>query len=131
MIGRILVAGQNRGTGGSRSKYPEIYMMRSSTDGYYFRLETFELNTLTDVKSPNVLEFIPRSTRSIRPGDVIRLYQPESSESVYEVYHEPGVGPTNYFIDGISAETRNIFPLNSVNTMQDNSQPLLIVELGM
>ena len=129
MIGRILVAGQNRGTGGSRDKYPEVHIMRFSTPGYYLRVESFELNQLTDVKSPNVLEFNPRSTRSVRPEDVIRVYQPQASESVYEVYHEPGVGPTNYYIDDISQATRNIFPLNSIS-MRDNSQPLFIVELG-
>ena len=103
--------------------------MRPSALGYYFELETFELNQPSDVKSPNVLEFTPSSSRSIRPGDVIRLYQPVSSESVYETYHEPGVGPVNYYIDGISSETRNVFPLRSVS-MQDNSQPLFIVELS-
>ena len=123
------MAGQNRGTGGSRDNYPEIHIMRFSTPGYYLRVESFELNQLTDVKSPNVLEFTPRSTRSVRPEDVIRVYQPEASESVYEVYHEPGVGPTNYYIDDISPATRNIFPLNSMS-MRDNSQPLFIVELG-
>ena len=128
-IGRIVVAGQNRGTGGGRNRYPEIHMMRLSSPGYYLRYATFQLNQLTDVQSLNVVEFSPTSMPSIQPGDVIRLYQPQSSQSVFEVYHEPGVGPLNYYINGMSIETTSVFPVNSVS-MRDNSQPLFIVELG-
>ena len=129
-VGRIVVAGQNRGNGGDRSRYPEIHMMRLSGQGYYIRYATLKLNELVNVKSPNLLEFAPSSNPSVRRGDVIRLYQPESSESVYEVYHEPGVGPRNYYInEGIAGEYRSVFPVNSVSS-QDNSQPLFIVELG-
>ena len=128
-IGRILVAGQSRGTGGSRDSYPEVHIMRLSTPGYYLRVDKFELNEAVTVRSPNVLEFTIASSMYVRPGYVIRMYQPESGDSVYQMYHEPGVGPRNYYIDGLTPTTTNVFPVESIS-MEDTSQPLLIVELG-
>ena len=128
-IGRILVAAQNRGRSGNRNRYPEIFLMRLSTPSYYIRMANFTLNEYTDIKSPNVLEFIASSSTYARQDDVIRIYQPQSSDSVYQVYHEPGVGPNNYYISGITSNTRNAFPVESVSS-QDTSQPLFIVELG-
>lgn len=128
-IGRILMAAQDRGTGGDRDHYPEIHVMRQSTPDYYIRVDGFELNQLTAVNSPNVLEFTVISSTNVRPGDVIRIYQPESDESVYQVYHEPGVGPNNYYINGFPPATRTVFPVASIST-EDVSQPLYIVELS-
>ena len=128
-ISRILVAAQNRGHSGSRDSYPEIYLMRRSPLPYYLRIADFTLNAFSDIKSPNVLEFTASSSPYTRQGDVIRIYQPRSSDSVYQAYHEPGVGPNNYYINGISPITRNAFPIESLSS-QDTSQPLFIVELG-
>ena len=124
------MAGQNRGTGRGRDKYPEIHMMKQSSQGYYIRHGTLILNELVRAHGPNLLEFAASSTPVIRQNYVLRLYQPESSESVYEIFHEPGVGPVNYYLNaGITGEYRNVFPVNSVS-LQDNSQPLFIVKLG-
>lgn len=131
-IGRILVAAQNRGSGGNRDSYPEIHIMRKTNPSYYHRIASFELNELTGIRSPNLLEFVANGSYAntyARSGDVVRIYQPSSSDSVYGVYHEPGVGPNNYFINGYPSNTRTVFPLRSISS-QDNSQPLFIVELG-
>ena len=125
------MAAQNRGTGGGRNRYPEIHVMRLANPAYYLRTADFPLNELElpTIKSPNILEFTVSSSPYVRPGDVIRIFHPEASNSAYEVYHEPGVGPNNYFIDGLPPNTRTIFPIESVS-MEDTSQPLIIVELG-
>ena len=123
------MAAQHRGNGGGRDSYPEIHVMRLSNPAYYIRIAAFKLNELPDVNTPNVLEFTASGSSTIRPGDVIRIYQPRSTESVYGVYHEPGVGPNNYYINGFSANTRTVFPVQSVSS-EDNSQPLFIVELS-
>ena len=103
--------------------------MRSSGPLYYIRMANFTLNEFSDIKSPNVLEFIANSSTYTRQNDVLRIYQPQSSSSVYQVYHEPGVGPNNYYMNGITSNTRNAFPIASISS-QDTSQPLFIVELG-
>lgn len=106
--------------------------MRKTNPSYYHRIASFELNELTGIRSPNLLEFVANGSYAntyARSGDVVRIYQPSSSHSVYGVYHEPGVGPNNYFIDGYPSNTRTVFPLRSISS-QDNSQPLFIVELG-
>lgn len=128
-IGRILIAAQNRGSGGGRDKYPEIHVMYSSNPAYYLRRVKLQLNELSAVNSPNVLEFTPNSSTSIRPGDVIRVYQPPPSDSVYEVYHEPGVGPQNHYINGLPTTTETVFPIESLSR-EDVSQPLFRVELS-
>lgn len=129
-IGRILVAAQNRGTGGGRDRYPQIQVMRASSPSYYLLQVNFDLNELTAVNSPNVLEFTATSSTYIRAGDVIRIYQPPASDSVYQIHHEPGVGPQNYYInDGFRANTRTVFPIGLVSS-EDVSQPLFRVELS-
>lgn len=100
--------------------------------GYYTRIALFTLSELADVNSPNVLEFIASGTFSsiyTLPGDVIKIYQPQKSTSVYSVYHEPGTGPTNYYIDGMSILTTATFPTTSLSST-DRSRPLVIVQLS-
>ena len=103
--------------------------MRLFHPTYYLLDENLQLNELSTVNSPNVLEFTPTRSISIQPGDVIRIYQPPPSDSVYEVYHEPGVGPQNHYIDGFPSTTRTVFPLDRLSS-EDVSQPLFRVELS-
>lgn len=131
-IGRILVAGQNRGSGGNRNQYPEIHLMRPGVLGYYNRIAVFTLSELNDVNSPNVLEFVASGTFSsiyTLPGDVIKMYQPQKTTSVYSLYHEPGTGPINYYINGMSILTASTFSTTS-HSSTDNSRPLIIVQLS-
>ena len=126
------MAGQNRGRGGRRNEYPEVHVMRLLTRGYYSRIAAFTLNELNAVNSPNVLEFVASglyASTSISPGDVIRVYQPQETTSVYTLYHEPGTGPSNYYINGMPFSTKFTFPTTSLSST-DRSRPLLIVQLS-
>ena len=126
------MAGQNKGRGGSRTEYPEVHVMRLLTRGYYNRIAAFTLNELNDVHSPNILEFVASglyASTTILPGDVIRVYQPQETTSVYTLYHEPGTGPSNYYINGMPFSTKFTFPTASLSST-DRSRPLLIVQLS-
>lgn len=107
--------------------------MRPGVLGYYNRVAWFTLSQVADVKSPNVLEFVAGGMYAAtytQPGDVIRIYQPVTSASVYNTYHEPDPsGPLNYYINGLSPATASVFPTNSIS-VEDSSVPLFIVELG-
>ena len=106
--------------------------MRMINGNYYNSVADFTLNELPDVNSPNVLEFVASgssATTYARSGDVIRIYQPRLSSSVYSVYHEPGTGPDNYYLEGLPTATERVFRISSTSPV-DISQPLFIVQLS-
>ena len=127
-IDKWIFAAEEKGNG---VKYPTAQIWRRLLESDIF--EKVQSSTLQPTRSENlnVYEYVPDPPLQFRPGEVLGLHYPASSESSYTLYSQEGAGTMNFRMQNQNSPSIEAFIgyFSDVQTGQ-RDLPLITLEIS-
>ena len=127
VILRLTLAALDRG---EATTYPDIQLWRRVDETQWIRVGSIgRESAVSTTEYLNVHEYNPVPAVPFQSGDILGIYQPYTSASVFKIYLHGNTGPENYYI-GSLAQPKDDFSTDGGLVGTEQRTPLVAVDIS-